>query len=364
MVITLIGFGKNSDSLHAAYFDYKLRISKRYIYAFIIFAASCNLLLLIPDLTLIENGEKRAIVLLSRVLYTALLLFFRCMFKYIKTYRVFSVAAGCLQLLALAVFLYVFHAYEQPDFQIQAMGLITLIVMYFLFPGHWAYTLGIAILGSASFFLFAWFRLEALPAREYWAGAVYVAITMLLCAIYSKYTEVRHFRDYITKDRLEAISTTDSLTNTANRYKMKEEAERWLHFCKRNHLPLSLVFIDVDNLKAINDAFGHSAGDSVLANLADLIQKCLRSSDILARWGGDEFIILLPSIKKSSAVALIERIKKAIDEDMEIMGVKVTCSFGIAEMREDSTFLSLIDEADELMYQGKKQGKDSVQYTQ
>jgi len=98
--------------------------------------------------------------------------------------------------------------------------------------------------------------------------------------------------------------------------------------------------------------------------LADLIQKCLRSSDILARWGGDEFIILLPSIKKSSAVALIERIKKAIDEDMEIMGVKVTCSFGIAEMREDSTFLSLIDEADELMYQGKKQGKDSVQYTQ
>jgi hypothetical protein len=116
-----------------------------------------------PDLTLIENGEKRAIVLLSRVLYTALLLFFRCMFKYIKTYRVFSVAAGCLQLLALAVFLYVFHAYEQPDFQIQAMGLITLIVMYFLFPGHWAYTLGIAILGSASFFLFAGSGLRPCP---------------------------------------------------------------------------------------------------------------------------------------------------------------------------------------------------------
>lgn len=363
-MILLIGSGKHGDPLHAAYYAYKLRISKRYVYTFVIIAACINLLLLIPDLTLIESGARRITVLVIRAVYSALLLYFRFLYKRIKSFRKFSGILSGLEILALAVFLYVFHAYEQPDFQIQAMGLITLIVMYFLFPGHWAYTLGIAILGSASFFLFAWFRLEALPAREYWAGAVYVAITMLLCAIYSRYTEMRHFRDYITKDRLEAISTTDSLTNTANRYKMKEEAERWIHFCKRNRLPLSLVFIDVDNLKAINDAFGHSAGDSVLASVAGLIQKCLRSSDILARWGGDEFIILLPSIKKSSAVALIERIKKSIDEGMEIMGIKVTCSFGIAEMKEDSTFLSLIDEADGLMYRGKKQGKDSVQYTE
>ncbi len=358
------GLNKYGDSLHTAYFDYKLRISKKYIYAFVVLAASINLLLLIPDLALIENAARRAAVLVIRAVYSVLLLYFRISFKKIKSFGTFSLIACGLEMMALAVFLYVFHAYEQPDLQIQSMGMITLLVMFFLFPNQWSYSLGIAILGSASFFLFAWFRLESLNTQEYWAAAAYVAVTILLCGIYSKYTEVRHFRDYVAKDRLETISTTDSLTNTANRYKMKEEAERWIHFCKRKNLPLSLVFVDVDNLKTINDAFGHSVGDSVLANLAGLMKSGLRSSDILARWGGDEFIILLPSISTSCAVALTERIQKTIEESMVIKGIKVTCSFGIAAMREDSTFFSLIDEADELMYKVKKQGKDSVQFTQ
>jgi len=183
----------------------------------------------------------------------------------------------------------------------------------------------------------------------------------LFCAIFSKNSEVHQFREFLAKRELERISSTDYLTNTANRFKIEEEAEIWIDFCRRQGLPLSLVFFDVDNLKKINDCYGHVTGDSILTNLVKLIKNQLRSSDVLARWGGDEFVILLPNASLENAATFTERIRNSIEQAALVKGISTTCSFGIAEMKDGSDFQSLICEADKLMYEGKENGKNNIQ---
>lgn len=134
-------------------------------------------------------------------------------------------------------------------------------------------------------------------------------------------------------------------------------------FCRRQGLPLSIVFFDIDNMKNINDSYGHAIGDFVLTTLTKLVKNQLRGSDSLARWGGDEFVILLPSVTLANATALTERIGNRIQEYTFIEGYCVTCSFGVVEMKAGSDFETMVSQADKLMYDSKKHGKNSVHCT-
>lgn len=359
-------FKKSEESFldqQASYFVYKLSVSKKYIRIFIIAACLINLVMLIPDLALIKGEIMKISIAVIRVIFSLVLLGVFLKIKNIKTFGMFSlVVTGC-ELFAIAIFLFVLFRYNQPNFPIQTMGLIILIIAVFYAPNRWKHKLFTAVLGSVGFFICALVFPEFVNTTDFWASIVYVSVAVILCAISAKNTEKHQFREYLARCELEHISSTDYLTNTANRYKMKEEAERWMDFCRRQELPLSLVFIDVDDLKIVNDKYGHPVGDSVLADLAKMIKNQLRSSDILARWGGDEFVVLLPNVTLEPAIALIERIRNSIRENTFVKGISVTCSFGIVEMKEDSKFETLIKQADKLMYISKKHGKDNIQWT-
>jgi diguanylate cyclase (GGDEF)-like protein len=251
--------------------------------------------------------------------------------------------------------------YGAPNFLIQSMGMVTIVITIFFVPNQWRHTLLAAVFGTVGFFVCALIFLKHVGMMEFWAALVYVSIAGLLCAIAAKNAENHEFREFMAKNELERISSTDYLTAAANRYKMEEEAGRWMDFCRRNGMPLSLVFIDVDDLKTINDRHGHSAGDGVLADLARCINRQLRSSDLLARWGGDEFLLLLPNVSLHEAGTLAERIRGSIRESRSGQEIPVTCSFGVVAMTKDADFKTMVGEADRLMYEAKKQGKDSVQ---
>ncbi|HAW51790.1 MAG TPA: hypothetical protein DCX54_05585 [Flavobacteriales bacterium] len=164
---------------------------------------------------------------------------------------------------------------------------------------------------------------------------------------------------------LEQLATTDSLTNLHNRRHFFELAEQELARTKRYQLHFSLLLIDLDNFKAVNDNLGHLYGDRVLRVIAKCISQNSRDVDIPGRYGGDEFVILLPETHPPFAQVFSERLCQLARTqlaELEEMKVPVTLSIGIANFsyEADITFDTLLDRADQSLYEAKRAGKDQV----
>ena len=163
-------------------------------------------------------------------------------------------------------------------------------------------------------------------------------------------------------DKLAALSETDPLTHLYNTRGFSSRLNVEIKRSKRSRDPLSLLFLDLDSLKAINDQFGHRAGSETLRRVASLIRTELRETDIASRWGGDEFTILAPSTSRVAGVALAERIRIRIAASTPEW--PLTASIGVASTTpEDATLLepsALMRAADTAMYEAKKRGKNAV----
>ena len=153
----------------------------------------------------------------------------------------------------------------------------------------------------------------------------------------------------------------DSLTGCFSRLSGEELLEIQFIISTRSNTPLSLAFIDLDNFKSVNDQFGHEAGDHVLVTATERIRATLRTGDMLARWGGEEFILILPNTYCDDAITAIERIRAA-GLGMRPDEKPVTASIGLAERTEDKTgdWAALVEIADQRMYTAKQSGKDRI----
>jgi diguanylate cyclase (GGDEF)-like protein len=164
-------------------------------------------------------------------------------------------------------------------------------------------------------------------------------------------------------DRLANLSETDSLTRL---YNARGFASRLLNETKRARRyrdALSLLFLDVDGLKKINDRYGHRAGSEALRQIAHIIRSELRETDTAARWGGDEFTIVAPKTNRSAAISLAERIRGRIAE--RTAAWPLTASIGVATLTADQPFsrrdsVGLMRSADAAMYDAKRRGKNAV----
>lgn len=167
------------------------------------------------------------------------------------------------------------------------------------------------------------------------------------------------------REKLESQSIRDPLTGLFNRRYMEESLEREIQRCDRKHQPLGIIMLDVDHFKRFNDTFGHEAGDSVLQELGQFIQKYVRGSDIACRYGGEEFILILPEgsldITSKRAEQLREGIKHLhLKYHHEPLG-QITLSLGVASFPEHGiTGQDVIREADAALYRAKREGRDAV----
>lgn len=173
--------------------------------------------------------------------------------------------------------------------------------------------------------------------------------------------------DVTSLKNAEFKSYHDELTSLYNRYFLFEELSNMLHLAIRRQEPLSLVMIDIDDFKKINDAHGHLYGDDVLNSVAKLILESTRGGDICARYGGEEFVILLPNTDVDDSIEVAERIRKSIEQqvwDKVDVRVSVGVSTFIKQAGDDHTvsYLGkvLLSHADIAMYKGKKNGKNQV----
>ena len=155
-------------------------------------------------------------------------------------------------------------------------------------------------------------------------------------------------------------ATTDSLTQCNNRKMFNDLLHSESKRANRYGKMFSLIIFDIDNFKDVNDTYGHLTGDEVLKEVASIATKVIRQSDVLARWGGEEFAILLPETPLSGAVVLAEKVRIAIaTHNFGKLGRK-TCSFGVAEYSADMATDILISNSDRAMYYAKNNGKNLV----
>ncbi len=153
---------------------------------------------------------------------------------------------------------------------------------------------------------------------------------------------------------------TDPLTKALNRTSLKDTLTREIELAKRHDDDLAVMLIDADHFKNINDTFGHSHGDAVLRTIADISHDTIRQSDVLFRYGGEEFLVLLNQTNMEGAKLLAERIRENIAGVKTINGIKsnVTVSIGVTTIRPDDCCLSIFDRADKALYQAKNNGRN------
>jgi len=160
--------------------------------------------------------------------------------------------------------------------------------------------------------------------------------------------------------RLYDISTKDHLTKIFNRKKFDEIFVEEIQAVNNVNKNLALILIDIDHFKNVNDAYGHETGDNVLVNLTTVVHKYIRRSDIFARWGGEEFVILMPNANKENAYHRAELMRKAIASyPFEKVGT-ITCSFGITDYTQAKTQSSMFSMADQALYSSKAAGRNKI----
>ena len=169
------------------------------------------------------------------------------------------------------------------------------------------------------------------------------------------------------RQQLVVSGLTDALTGMYNRRYLEQRIDEEVARARRYDYPLSCLFIDADHFKQINDCYGHSAGDQVLREISLRVQKCLRSSDIATRFGGEEFALLLPQSSTKEAFALAERIRQRIaGQPFSITGnelLQVSVSIGVSELENgnaDHARARMLAEADSALYTAKRQGRNRV----
>lgn len=160
---------------------------------------------------------------------------------------------------------------------------------------------------------------------------------------------------------LEKSAEIDPLTNVYNRAGLNKVFDAMLFDANKHNKMLSIILFDIDHFKRINDDYGHNIGDSVLSELARLVNGMLRKDqDILTRWGGEEFLAVLPDTSAEDAAKLAERVRRAIAEYPFKEVKHVTCSFGVTQFRNDDRRNIFIERADEALYEAKDGGRNRV----
>lgn len=166
----------------------------------------------------------------------------------------------------------------------------------------------------------------------------------------------------ILKDKMTRLASTDVLTGVYNRMQFDRFLNAQIDKSRRYNEPFSVIYIDIDHFKKINDQYGHATGDEVLKTFAGILQNENRVSDILARYGGEEFVIIAYNANLHNACKHAERLLQAVRNHKFNKAGSLTCSMGVAEFnRETDTALSLLKHADAALYKAKELGRNRIE---
>ena len=188
---------------------------------------------------------------------------------------------------------------------------------------------------------------------------------------YLKISKMKDSKEYLLtfnditkleKDKIEIkkIAELDPLTQTYNRVKLNEMFRSIFFNAKKYNNVLTMILFDIDHFKQINDKYGHNVGDKVLRELSALVRNLLREEDILARWGGEEFVVVLNEVSLQETKKLASRLREEIEKFPFDVVEHVTCSFGVTQFTQSDTESLFFERVDEALYEAKEKGRNRV----
>ena len=329
--------------------------SRRYVLAFgIVF-----LLFILPDYFFVKNMDKLPAILLIRVLFLSISIYYNLRVTHVKN-SLYSFST-VYELVSIIVFWAVFSLYTHPDITIHHQVLIIFILaIFFTIPNSFLNKLVLTFLLTSGFFYIAAKRGAFLLSSCGWDICSLTIIILIFCSLIVKNINKLQRIQFIDTQALERLSSTDALTGALNRRKYDQDLEKEITRAQRYQLPLSGIMLDLDNFKRINDEYGHLAGDKILVRLCSYIRTLIRKIDQIYRWGGEEFIIILPNTRLKAAEQLANRIQNFLQKADFSPASEVACSFGVTSWNEYEIADSFTNRLDQLLYQAKRKGKGCI----
>ena len=220
----------------------------------------------------------------------------------------------------------------------------------------WAYYVALSVV--------TWYVAPLQPIPEMALNLVHLFNLTVVFAMFS-YLSVFYLGVVIAaQKRLQKVAITDSLTGLLNRRQMQYLLDQELERFKRSGEPVSLMLMDLDHFKQLNDSRGHDAGDKVLQAFADILRQELRAQDLVARWGGEEFLVIMPQCTVSDALKTAERLRVALEtyrgKSTDGADFEATVSIGVTDLRQGDDAVTAVSRADRAMYQSKALGRNRV----
>jgi len=227
-----------------------------------------------------------------------------------------------------------------------------LVTSFFLTPPRTAITINVASV------LLMVFQVDAFSGFEQMGSFVSTALVVSACAY------IFASRNEDQRRRLQHLATVDPLTGVKNRRAMDEELEIAQAHATRSGITCALILLDIDHFKKINDEYGHSVGDIVLVDLVRVLRKNTRKSDQVFRYGGEEFVLLLPGVDDNGIKTVVANLQQLLRTHVKHPGGSITASFGVAELDWGERVDSWLARADDALYHAKETGRDRAVFAE
>lgn len=332
-----------------------INYSRRYVLTFgIVF-----FLFILPDYFYVKNISQFPAIFLTRILFLLISVYYYIRVSNIKISLYFF--STIYEVIGLLFFWIVFSFYKEPNIIIHHQILIIFVLaIFFTIPNWFLNKLFLTIFLTIGFFYIAAKEGVFLTSACSWDLCILTIIILIFCSLIVKYINRLQRIQFLDNQTLSRLSVRDPLTGIYNRMKYDQDLKKEINRARRYSLYFSGIMLDLDNFKEINDIYGHLAGDDVLKKLSSTIKDIIRENDRLYRWGGEEFIILLPNTNLVDAKLMAERIYHNCQE-IDFMPIKkVTSSFGVTGLKEDDNADTFTQRLDQLMYEAKMNGKNTI----
>lgn len=348
-------------NIEKEFLNYELKRNAKVIGPIIIIYGLVYFVFVVSDYFSIMNTQSFQFILTVRLIFLASSVLIYMGMKFINNYDIMIYLITAYEFVAVLAFLMIINQYETLTF-LSILSVVAMNAAIFITPNKLINAQFISLFLNIAFFVFPANHIYGIDTSVLIKTILYVIMIVTYCNIGFYLNNYYKRKQYADSLELLRLSITDSLTGIFNRAKFNEELKKWTDYCSRYESDISLVFFDIDNFKRVNDNYGHMTGDKVIQDIVLSIQNKIRSTDIFARWGGEEFVILLPNTGNDQAAEMAERMRIAIEKITLNESENITCSFGIATLRENESSESFIKRGDKLLYEAKRRGKNIVVY--